>query len=152
MEAADDLAAVAVDLGRESDKLPMEKAFLGAVALRGALPAAERPWPRADPTRSPKRLGFLSGIPRRVEVGAAEAQLLPKMSPAMEGGGLARPDLGAAEAAAVGWWVHEGLPGWWVHEAAGRGAAAGAGEGLGFWSRRGREAELRPAARPKSNW
>lgn len=92
----------AVDLGRESERLPMEKVDLGAAAgtadLRGTLEAdEERPGPRAEPRRSLKRLGFDSRMPRREEEdegGAAEAapQLLPKMSPTMEVGGLERPD------------------------------------------------------------
>lgn len=50
------------------------------------------------------------------ELGAAEAQLLPKMSPTMEVGpaspGPVGPALGPAEEnPGAGWWVHEGLLG-----------------------------------------
>lgn len=91
-------------MGNESARLFNENEVLGA-DLRGAVAEEERAAPRAEPTRSPKRLGLESAMPMRDE--EEDAQLFPKMSPTTDGGGLARSDL----AAAAGWWVHDGFPG-----------------------------------------
>lgn len=105
-----------VDRGSESDKLPMEKAFLGAADFKGTLLDPLRPWPRADPTRSPKRFGSDFGIPIPEEAergGAADAHVLPKISPTMETGAFARlPDLAAPVITEGAAGVHEGRDGW----------------------------------------
>lgn len=80
------------------------------------------------------------------ELGLAELQLLPKMSPTMEAG----PARFAA--AGEGWWVHEGLLGCGAHEGVGEGLGAVAAAGLVFWSLRGLLALRVEDPIPKSNW
>lgn len=89
----------AVCLGSESDKLPVEKEFF--VDLRGVLEDA-REEPRAGPRRSEKRLGLEVGMPMPEEEeddDDDEVQVLPKISPTMEGEGLAKVGRGAADGA-----------------------------------------------------
>lgn len=89
----------------------MENVFLGGAEDFKGPPPVLPPFPRAGPSKSPKRLGSALGrpIPAVVAVdGADDDQLLPKMSPAMEVL-LDRLDLAAAVAEGAGWWVQEGL-------------------------------------------
>lgn len=124
----------------------------GPADLSGALDWARDEPPSAEPRRSLKRLGLLAcGMPSP-EDGAAEDQLLPKMSPTMEVG--PDPGAGAFAAAGDGWWVQAGLAlvaGWCVHAAVAPGLWE---EGLVVApGRRGREPpEEREALVPKSNW
>lgn len=92
-------------MGTELLRSAIEKVeFVGGADLRGTF-WDERPCPIADPTKSLKRLGFLSWMPSLEEEDAVEDQFRPNISPTMEGDGFGRPD----RAAAAGWWVHEGL-------------------------------------------
>jgi len=65
------LCGVAAVLGKESAMFPMEKEALlgvGVAFLRGTLVAGDlEPWPKAELTKSPKRLGFLLMIPMFLE-------------------------------------------------------------------------------------
>lgn len=83
-------------LGKELAMFPIENGVvlfvegaedtLGGAFLRGTLVVLE-PWPKAELTKSPKRFGFLLMIPMlEEEEGWVVPQLLPKMSPTMEGG------------------------------------------------------------------
>jgi len=61
------LCGTAPVFGKESAMFPMEKEVLlgvGLAFLRGTLVAEDlEPWPKAELTKSPKRLGFLLTIP-----------------------------------------------------------------------------------------
>lgn len=143
-----------LECGRELLNPSMENGeLLTGTDFRGIFWAA-RPWPIADPTRSPKRLGFLSGMPTREEeltAGLAEDQLRPCMSPTMEGEGFGRPD----RAAVVGWCVQEGFAAGEVFRDDADEDEGGFDDeeafGLSFWSLRGRADEELPEPIPKSN-